>query len=155
MTSPPEESVTPSATPSETPTATPTLPVKPTIVATPTATRVVPPTALQLRYFQASQVDATILLTWETIFETEVYGFRLWRSTDGIRTNAKQMTGALIVGRGTAGTGATYYFTDENVAMDTEYTYWLEQLALDESREDIASTRGHLNHWLYLPAIRR
>lgn len=163
---------TPSATPTATPTATPmptntptmtptpTVPVQPTEGVTPTITpRVEPPTALQLVYFRATaDVHAPengIEVSWETVFETGVRGFQIWRSTTGARGDAILLNETLVSSRGTAAAGATYRLVDTDVSFGTTYTYWLEQTKTDGTNEAVAATSGRLVYALYLPLVTR
>jgi hypothetical protein len=147
----PPETPTPSATPS--PTATP--PVRPTTGVTPTVTPRVPPTALTLRYFEATAAGDAIALNWETIFESDVRGFVIFRSTTGNRSDATLITNAQILSRGTATVGASYQVLDNDVTFGTVYTYWLEQVTSNGSNEPVASTQAQLLLDLYLPLVQR
>lgn len=148
---------TPTATLTSTPTATPTATIVVLPEETPTATftPVIPPTALELLYFTASAHSSAIQLQWETATEYDIYGFRIWRSVNGHRDEAALLTTKSIVATGTASSGASYRFTDTDVALGNTYTYWLEKISVDNSSEDIRSVAVNLLNMLYLPVVTR
>lgn len=129
----------------------------PTEGVTPTSTpRIGPPTALELVYFRATDTKTdlpSIALSWETVFETGVRGYELYRSTTGNRADATLITGAIIPSRGTASVGATYELIDSDVVLGTTYTYWLEQTTIGGTKQTLATTTGNLVYSLYLPFV--
>ncbi len=146
---------TPTPTNTATATATPTLPVLPTLgTATPTPT-VPPPTALHLVSYRAIARNATIELQWQTALEVDIAGFRLWRSTTGVRADANEITTALIAARGSAATGADYRFVDTDVSTGTTYTYWLQSVQTDGRTADLRVIVAQPTVPLYLPFIAR
>ncbi|MEZ4675593.1 MAG: hypothetical protein R2932_15285 [Caldilineaceae bacterium] len=148
---------TPTSTATEvsTPTGNGTPPVFVTQTVTPTVTVVEPPTALALRSFEAQSQDDGILLRWESVLELDFVGFRLWRSSNGLRIDAKEITPSLVVGRGTAGTGANYTFLDTTVSHGIHYTYWLQAVNTSGATEDIRTLSAELLYSLYLPVVER
>lgn len=152
---PSSPTVTPTATTTPAATATTTPPVRPTVGATPSRTPRTPPTALTLVSFEGYDRYGQIELQWETALELGVQRFEIWRSTTGSRTDAQLITRSTIPSRGTAASGATYTVSDADIAVNTTYTYWLVAVNADGTREDLDSTRGSLQHWLYLPQIRQ
>lgn len=149
----PTATATVTETPTATPTATATLIVLPEETPTATFTPVIPPTALELVYFTASVRSSAIQLQWETATEYDIYGFRIWRSVNANRDQAVLLTTKTIFATGTASSGASYRFIDEDVSLGNTYTYWLEKIETDNSSEDIRSVAVSLLNMLYLPVV--
>jgi len=144
---------TPTTVPTHTPTATATLVVLPTTGPTPTPTeQTVPPTALGLVYFRTVQQGTTLELQWETVLESGVRGFRLWRSTSGNRAEATLITQSVLPSRGA---GIEYRFVDEDVEFGNQYIYWLEEVQTNGKTMDADVTSGALARMLYLPIVSR
>lgn len=151
----PTATATLTATPTATATATPTLPVLPTMgTATPTLTPV-PPTALELLYYRAVSRDATIELQWQTALEVELMGFRIWRSTTGLRADAIEVTTDLLPARGSAAVGVDYRFVDTGVTVGPTYSYWLQSVQTDGRTEDLQHLTVQLTLPIYLPIVVR
>ncbi len=95
--------------------------------------RVVYPTAVRLRDFQAVQDGHTVRLQWATEDETDHLGFRLYRELDGRRV---QITPDIIAGRGfmigfrtRLQAGHTYTWYDRlSSAKGGLPQYWLEAI---------------------------
>lgn len=149
-------SATPTATATATlvPRVTATPRVEPSMTITPTETLATPPpTALELLYFRANTSTTQVELQWESVLEMDLFGFQIWRSSNGERADAQLLTTQTIRSRGTASTGAAYRFTDTNVTTGVTYTYWLYRVNSDTTGADIDSlTAQPLNHY-YLPLI--
>jgi hypothetical protein len=118
-------------------------------------TPIIPPTALELLYFTAAPRSSAIHLQWETATEYDIYGFRIWRSVNGNRNEAVLITAKAILSTGTASSGASYRFIDQDVSLGNSYTYWLEKISADNSSEDIRSVTITLLNMLYLPVVTR
>lgn len=146
--------VTPSTTPTTGPRVTTTPRVEPTMTITPTETLATPPpTALELLFFTATAQAQQVELTWESALELDLYGFQLWRSSNGQRADAQLITAEPIRSRGTASSGATYRFTDTNVTTGVTYTYWLYKINSDTTGADAGSATAQPLHHHYLPLI--
>ncbi len=151
----PTATATPTLTSTATATATPTLPVLPTVgTATPTPTPV-PPTALQLLYYRAISRDGTIELQWQTALEVDLTGFRIWRSTTGLRADAIEVTASLLPARGSAAAGVDYRFVDTGVTVGPTYSYWLQSVQTDGRTEDLQLVTVQLTLPIYLPIVVR
>lgn len=144
---------TPTATSTWTPTATPTIPVLPT-ESTPTPTPTVsPPLAVQLLYYRAVAKEHALTLEWATAVEVNIQGFRIWRSSSGVRTDAMELTTAMIPAAGGGATGGDYQFIDADVMPGVTYTYWLESIQGDGTVDDVRVITGYLTTAIYLPVI--
>lgn len=106
-------------------------------------------------YFNAASQGESIVLQWETAFEIDFAGFQLWRSANGLRGDAQLISTNLIAGRGTAGTGAAYTFTDTDVRYNVQYTYWLREVNMAGVGDDIRTTSAMLTYALYVPYVGR
>jgi hypothetical protein len=146
---------TPTPTSTATATATPTLPVLPTLGTTTPTPTVPPPTALHLVYYRAIAYNAAIELQWQTALEVDIAGFRLWRSTTGVRADAVEITTVLLAARGSAAAGADYRFVDPDVSMGIAYTYWLQSVQIDGRTADLRVLVAQPTAPLYLPFIAR
>jgi len=146
--------LTPSTTPTNGPRVTTTPRVEPTMTITPTETVATPPpTALELLFFTAHAQAEQVELRWESALELDLYGFQLWRSSNGQRADAKLITAQTIRSRGTASNGAAYQFTDTAVTTGVTYTYWLYKVNSDATGADVDSATAQPLHHHYLPLI--
>ena len=84
-------------------------------------------------YYQYSH-PPPIEIEWETATEVATAGFNLYRSQseDG---NYVQINEQMIPSRGTAVSGATYTYEDQNVEAGETYYYLLEEIELDASTQ--------------------
>ncbi len=147
---------TPTATETVIPRVTPTPRVEPSMTITPTETLATPPpTALELLFFAAAAQSDQVALQWESVLELDLYGFQLWRSSNGQRVDATLLTQQTIRSRGTASTGATYSYIDNAVTTGVTYTYWLYKVNRDATGADVASATAQPAHHHYLPLIVR
>lgn len=81
--------------------------------------------------FTATRHDGAIQVRWVTAMEQNTWGFHIYRSSDGSRVNAVRVTPRLIRSQGRGEVGATYTWTDRDVASGMRYTYWLQETELD------------------------
>lgn len=88
------------------------------------------PTAVELLSFEAFRQANQVILTWITAVEIDNFGFRLLRSPTGQLADAVEIGFVSGQGRGT-GEGASYSFTDADIAADQSYTYWLVDVDLN------------------------
>jgi uncharacterized repeat protein (TIGR01451 family) len=100
------------------------------------ATTPLRPTAIMLASFTASREGSRVVLRWVTTAELNSWGFHLYRSTDGNRHSAMQITAALIPGQGRGQGGASYSWEDRDVAEGVTYSYWLEETELTGARSE-------------------
>jgi hypothetical protein len=97
------------------------------------------PSAITLNAFTATAYDAGVLLEWQTGFEVNNLGFRLYRDTGGRREAVtRELIGgsALRVGAGVnLESGEHYSWWDSDAAArgrgDAATTYWLEDVDLN------------------------
>lgn len=74
-----------------------------------------PPTAIELAAFAATvNADSTVTLNWTTASELDTMGYHVYRSADPYATmeTAERVSAELIAATASAGSGATYQFTD-------------------------------------------
>lgn len=76
-----------------------------------------------------------VKLTWVSQSETEMLGYRVYRSESGDQANAIMITPTMIGATNTS-TTQTYSITDNEVAVGSTYWYWLESV-------DYASSHFH------------
>ena len=95
-------------------------------------TQGITPTAIELASFKATAYDGGVLLKWDTGFEVDNLGFRLYRDEGGKRmpiTEQMIAGSALVAGPGVAlGAGRSYEWWD---AGDSAAAYWLEEIGTD------------------------
>lgn len=94
------------------------------------------PTLVSGASFTATAQSDRIVLRWNTITEYQTSGFYLYRSSDGNRQNAVQITATLIPAQGSGAVGAAYAWTDTDVQPDTTYTYWLQEVETGDKRNE-------------------
>jgi hypothetical protein len=85
------------------------------------------PTAITLLSFTAQAAADHVTLAWQTGTEVDNAGFNLWRAeaADGTYT---QLNTTLIPAQGDPVSGASYTYTDDDVAQDATYYYKLEDV---------------------------
>ncbi|HRI55919.1 MAG TPA: hypothetical protein PK170_02365, partial [Anaerolineae bacterium] len=86
------------------------------------------PLAWPLGDFEAIDQGDNILVSWVTLFETELLGFNLHRSTDPDRPEQQLNPAVIPVQNPGSTTGAFYTWLDEEVEQGKPYYYWLELL---------------------------
>jgi hypothetical protein len=102
-----------------------------------------------------AQVQANgVALNWTTGAELNTLGFQIWRSADGQRQNAVQVSG-LIAHQGSPTTGANYAYVDTSAQAKVQYTYWVQVVHSDQSSEDLGSASLQLTGVVYLPLVSR
>ena len=90
------------------------------------------PTAVKLSSFTATRVGGRVLLQWQTGYEVDNLGFRVYRGSGGQRTRVTPSLvagSALMVGAGTPLNGQTYAWWDPDV--DEDAAYMLEDVNLN------------------------
>ncbi|HKY06094.1 MAG TPA: C25 family cysteine peptidase, partial [Blastocatellia bacterium] len=92
-------------------------------------------TAVDLARFNATRYDDGVLLQWETGFELDNLGFRLYREEFGSRV---PVTGQIIPGSAlaagpgvTLGAGRSYQLWDQAKYRKSADAYWLEEIDLN------------------------
>jgi len=85
------------------------------------------PTLVELSFFRAKSLDSAVLLEWATETELENAGFNLWKSEEK-DTEYWKINPYFIPGRGDAGFGAEYSYTDYDVQNGKTYHYKLEDI---------------------------
>ncbi len=88
------------------------------------------PSAVEMNFFEASGADESIVLRWQTAFETDNIGFNVYRSETLIREDAVQLNQEMIASLVPPGStfGADYEFVDESAQPYTTYFYWIEDV---------------------------
>lgn len=149
---------TATATPTELPSLTPTATATADATATPSSTPMVTSTPVAetiINSFTAARATDGIVLQWQTSQEANTAGFYLYRIGDG--SDLFVPITSLLPSPGAA--GGDYQFVDQDVRVDTEYTYLLVEEKLDNSRIDyteqivvVGSGEGEMHH-LFLPLV--
>ena len=92
------------------------------------------PTAIQMADFAASVQDGRSRVIWQTMAESDILGFQLYRRLlqPGTSTSYQRITSDVIPAQA-SGTplGASYQYLDEDVLPGRAYQYELEVLGLD------------------------
>ena len=95
-------------------------------------------TPVTLASFGANWTENGVLIDWETVTETNNFGFNIMRAeiVDGeqIQINPEMIFSGLAPG---APFGSTYEYLDETAVPGTEYFYWLVDVPLDSSEPGI------------------
>ncbi|HEY3230959.1 MAG TPA: SdrD B-like domain-containing protein, partial [Roseiflexaceae bacterium] len=117
------------------------------------------PTAITLASFTATPAGDTIAVRWVTSAEFNTWGFYLYRSTDGIRDHAIQITPELIPGRG-RGQGASYAWDDATAEAGVMYSYWLQEVELNGNTKEygpvrVANGTAGMRYRIFLPLAGR
>jgi uncharacterized repeat protein (TIGR01451 family) len=118
------------------------------------------PTAIALASFTASREGSSIIVRWVTTAELNTWGFDLYRSADGTRGSAVQVTSALIPGQGRGQGGASYSWTDTNIAEGITYTYWLQETEINGTHNEYGPATARFQpaggtHGLFIPLATR
>jgi uncharacterized repeat protein (TIGR01451 family) len=111
------------------------------------------PTAVDLARFDVTVEGNALVVTWQTLRELDTWSFRLWRNSVNDRDTAELVTADPIYAEGS---GTIYRFVDTQVAPDTVYYYWLQEIATSGAKKEIDVVRGGLGMTarnLYLPLI--
>ncbi|HKP88150.1 MAG TPA: C25 family cysteine peptidase [Blastocatellia bacterium] len=89
-------------------------------------------TAIKLASFEATGYVGGVFLQWETGFEIDNLGFKLYRDESGTRVPLSQQIiagSALVAGPGVAlGAGRSYAWWDGDVMANGGASYWLEEI---------------------------
>ena len=84
------------------------------------------PTAVLLASIKAEANGNAILLTWETVSETDLLGFEVYRA-DNAEDTPLRINNQIIPAQSPGGiSGNIYTYLDINVARGATYYYWLE-----------------------------
>jgi len=88
------------------------------------------PLVVEMNFFEASAGEQSIVLRWQTAFETDNIGFNVYRSETLIREDAVQLNQELIASLVPPGStfGADYEFIDNSALPYTTYFYWIEDV---------------------------
>jgi uncharacterized repeat protein (TIGR01451 family) len=111
------------------------------------------PTAVDLARFDVAVEGDALVVTWQTLRELDSWSFRLWRNTVNDRDSAELVTADPIYAEGS---GTIYRYVDTQVAPDTVYYYWLQEISATGVMKEIDVVQGGLGlspRNLYLPLI--
>ena len=113
------------------------------------------PTDVELIDFTATYNPATasIDLAWETASEVDIIGFNVWRGTSEFAVGEQLNEEQMAVSNPGQMDGATYTYTDADVAFGTTYYYWIEIIGLDGSRERVGPQDAFAGFRLFMPFI--
>ena len=93
------------------------------------------PLAITLLRFETHPHPLGIKIVWQTGQEIETFGFVVFRSNSTDRNSATLITPKLIGAQG-SGLGATYEYVDSQVAVNQQYSYWLQEVEADQTVHD-------------------
>ncbi len=101
---------------------------------------VVPPSAVTMADFRAEETEGGTGLSWQSGFEANNLGYRIWRESGGQRrlVNQELIAGSALQVGGAALTAGNEYRVLDRAAKDAEFQnagYWLEAIDLDGSSE--------------------
>jgi uncharacterized repeat protein (TIGR01451 family) len=88
------------------------------------------PTAIELTYFRAEDVDGLVALTWATAWEQNTLGYNVYRATSVDGERVRLNGGDPIPGQG-GESGYDYQYNDATVSEGVTYWYWLEEVETD------------------------
>jgi len=91
-----------------------------------TITGVIP---VELSHFNACVSGDAVVLTWQTLSETNNLGFEILRSKDGINYTSA----GFVEGNGTTDVMHAYRWDDKAAECGSKYFYWLRQIDFDGS----------------------
>jgi hypothetical protein len=95
------------------------------------------PTAVDLVSFTAVGEEDAVVVRWVTAYEENTFGYQLYRSSDGMRSNAVPVTEELIMSQGTS--GGDYTVVDQASQAGIAYTYWLDEVDIDGAISELAT----------------
>jgi len=92
--------------------------------------------------------------------EINTWGYHLYRSSDGDRTHAERATPALILAQGRGSAGAAYTWADTDIVEGMTYSYWLEEVEIDETTSEYGPVSAtprvaNTDHQIFLPLMQR
>ena len=88
------------------------------------------PLAVILARFEAIPGDGVVQIVWETVMETNLQGFHVWRGLSPSQP-AERLTQDMIPSQSPGSSqGASYSYTDTAVEAGQTYYYWLEDIDL-------------------------
>lgn len=95
------------------------------------------PSAVELNFFIANGENESVVLEWETAFETDNLGFNIYRSANGSFEDAEKLNPTLIESLVPTGStyGADYQFVDATANPFVTYYYWLEDVDVNGETE--------------------
>ncbi|MFZ1792692.1 MAG: hypothetical protein WAU96_04645, partial [Anaerolineae bacterium] len=93
--------------------------------------------AIQVLGFGAEQKCEVVEVKWQIAVESDVAGYRIYRSESGNRAEATLVNDELVFAQGA---GTSYGITDSGVKAGRSYTYWLEEVSLNGTGKDGAMT---------------
>lgn len=114
------------------------------------------PTAADLISFSAHTVDTQIRLDWQTANELDTLGFNILRGTENSFVQSQAINENLILAQATGGLdGSSYSYPDSQVAENTIYYYWLEEVTTSGSTIHYGPIIAHLKlpYTQFLPIV--
>lgn len=117
-----------------------------------------PPTAIVLSSFTATVENGGVQLNWATALEIDTWGFYIFRSDDGTRASAVQVTPNMILAEGRGTNGASYSWFDPDGAAGA--SYWLREVELDGTISEygpftVSAAPANDDYQVYLPFVAR
>lgn len=103
------------------------------------------PTAVKLAWFDVTKKGkAAITLGWETVNESDVLGFNLYRAGSSNMEKKKLIAENIFAQKPGELTGAVYTYKDKKLKPDKVYYYWLETIDINGETELIGPVKGKL-----------
>jgi uncharacterized repeat protein (TIGR01451 family) len=99
------------------------------------------PTAVAMVSFNAQATASSIRVRWQTSAEESTLGYRIYRSTDGERSNAVLLTPELIAAHGP---NIGYLWEDSAVDAGVVYSYWVAAIDSDSSADEYGPVTGQI-----------
>jgi uncharacterized repeat protein (TIGR01451 family) len=114
-------------------------------------TKVEGSTAVELVYFRATGTGDMVLLEWETAWEEDNWGFRLYRGLTSEFEEAKWIHDE--IGQGDSFEGRYYHYVDRDVVPGETYYYWLEDVDTNNNAVQHEPVRVSALYRIYAPMI--
>lgn len=100
--------------------------------------------------------DGSIEIQWVTHSESNVQGYNLWRSADGLRAGAELMTPTTLTAQSDPTHSGNYLVVDATALPGITYTYWLQAVSPAGESTDLLFTRPRAPiYHLYFPLVQR
>lgn len=112
------------------------------------------PTAVTVSGFDASPVNRDILVQWQTLTETDLLGFNIYRSSQPAGVQEK-LNNTFIPAKELGNPlGASYEFPDTTALAGQTYYYWLEMVYTTGNQMLDTHAQATANHIAYIPFIK-
>lgn len=109
------------------------------------------PTSVTVVGFEAvySPFEKSIDLTWDSVTETGIMGFKVFRSQSSL--SSKELLGQIAAQNPGSVIGSSYSYTDLDIQIGQSYHYWLEILQMDGKSEILGPVTEIAGYQIFLP----